>query len=106
MCCGVRWEATRREEGGLVLVTSDGEYRCRAAVFAIGVTEPWMAPIPGVEGARHYVDTGSPEECRGGRVFIVGKRNSGFEIASGLLAWASQIRLGSPPPAGPAPLAA
>jgi len=95
---GCRWEATRRQEGGLVLVTSDGEYRCRAAVFAIGVTEPWMAPIPGVEDARHYVDTGSPEEYQGGRVFIVGKRNSGFEIASGLLAWTSQIVLASPRP--------
>ena len=29
-----------------ILETSDGEYRCRAAVFAIGVTEPWVAPVP------------------------------------------------------------
>jgi thioredoxin reductase len=95
---GCRWEATRREEDRLVLVTSDGEYRCRAAVFAIGVTEPWMAPIPGVESARHYVDTGAAEQYQGGRIFIVGKRNSGFEVASGLLAWASEIVLASPRP--------
>ena len=95
---GCRWEATRRDDDGLVLETSDGEYRCRAAVFAIGVTEPWKAPIPGVEEARHYVDTGSPEDYRGGRVFIVGKRNSGFEVASGLLAWASEVVLASPRP--------
>jgi thioredoxin reductase len=95
---GCRWEATRRDEDGLVLVTSDGEYRCRAAVFAVGVTEPWKAPIPGVEDAKHYVETGSPEQYRGGRVFIVGKRNSGFEVASGLLAWASQVVLASPRP--------
>jgi thioredoxin reductase len=95
---GCRWEATRREDDGLVLQTSDGEYRCRAAVFAIGVTEPWKAPIPGVENARHYVDTGSPEDYRGGRVFIVGKRNSGFEVASGLLPWASGLVLASPRP--------
>jgi len=44
---GCRWEATRRDDDGLVLETSDGEYRCRTAVFAIGVTEPWKAPIPG-----------------------------------------------------------
>jgi thioredoxin reductase len=95
---GCHWESTRREEDGLVLVTSDGEYRCRAAVFAIGVTEPWMAPIPGIEDARHYVDTGAAEQYRGGRVFIVGKRNSGFEVASGLLAWASEVVLASPRP--------
>ena len=45
---GVRWEATRREDDdGFVLETSDGEYRCRAVVFALGVTTPWRAPIPG-----------------------------------------------------------
>ena len=95
---GCRWESTRREEDGFVLVTSDGEYRCRAAVFAIGVTEPWKAPIPGVENAAHYVDTGDPEQYRGRSVFIVGKRNSGFEVASGLLAWAARIVLASPRP--------
>ena len=35
----------------LVLETSDGEYRCRAAVFALGVTEPWRAEVPGLEHA-------------------------------------------------------
>jgi thioredoxin reductase len=95
---GCRWEATRREEDRIVLVTSDGEYRGRAVVFAIGVTEPWKAPIPGVENARHYVDTGAVEQYQGGRIFIVGKRNSGFEVASGLLAWASEIVLASPRP--------
>ena len=64
---GCRWESTRREDDGLVLVTSDGEYRCRAAVFAIGVTEPWKAPIPGVEHASHYVDTGDPSGTRAAR---------------------------------------
>ena len=95
---GCRWESTRREDDGFVLVTSDGEYRCRAVVFAIGVTEPWKAPIPGAELAAHYVDTGDPEQYRGRSVFIVGKRNSGFEVASGLLAWAARIVLASPRP--------
>ena len=95
---GCRWEATRREEEGIVLVTSDGEYRCRAAVFAIGVTEAWKAPIPGAEDALHYVETGDAKRYQGRRVFIVGKRNSGFEVASGLLPWASEIVLASPRP--------
>jgi thioredoxin reductase len=95
---GCRWEATRREEDGFTLVTTDGEYRCRAAVFAIGVTEPWKAPIPGVEDAAHYVETGDPERYRGRSVFIIGKRNSGFEVATGLLAWAARIVLASPRP--------
>jgi thioredoxin reductase len=95
---GCRWQGTRREDDGILLLTSDGEYRCRAAVFAVGVTEPWKAPIPGVEDAAHYVETGEPSQYQGRRVFIIGKRNSGFEVASALLAWASQIVLASPRP--------
>jgi thioredoxin reductase len=96
---GCRWEATRRENGGFVLETSDGEYRCRAAVFALGVTEPWKADIPGVENAPHYAETRIAPEYQGKSVFIVGKRNSGFEVAYGLLPWASKIVLASPRPA-------
>jgi thioredoxin reductase len=93
---GCTWESTRLEEDGVVLVTSDGEYRCRAVVFAIGITEPWRAAVPGIEDAAHYVDTTAPERYAGRSVFIVGKRNSGFEIAQGLLPWARNMILASP----------
>jgi thioredoxin reductase len=93
---GCRWEGTRREGDELVLDTSDGEYRARAVVFALGVTAPWIAPIPGLEQATHYVDVKVPREYEGRSVFIVGKRNSAFEVANGLLPWASRIVLASP----------
>jgi len=102
---GCEWLSTRRDEKGFVLGTSDGEYRCRVCVFAIGVTEPWVAPIPGLEAAPHYVAAGPPERYRGKDVFIVGKRNSGFELAQGLLPWARRIVLGSPRPVDTAMLA-
>ncbi|HXV33830.1 MAG TPA: NAD(P)-binding domain-containing protein [Gaiellaceae bacterium] len=96
---GCRWESTRRaDDGRLVLTTTDGEYRARAAVFALGVTTPWRSPIPGIESVPHYVETGRPAEYRGRRVFVIGKRNSGFEIADGLLPWARQVIVGSPRP--------
>jgi thioredoxin reductase len=96
---GCRWESTRRgDDGRLVLATSDGEYRCRAAVFAVGVTSPWKSPIPGIEDVPHYAETGEPHEYVGKRVFVIGKRNSGFEVADGLLPWARQVILGSPRP--------
>ena len=95
---GCEWLSTRRDEAGFVLETSDGEYRCRVCVFAIGVTEPWVAPIPGLEAAPHYVAANAPERYQGRSVFIVGKRNSGFELAQGLLPWARRIVLGSPRP--------
>ena len=96
---GCSWEATRRDEDGrLVLVTSDGEYRARALVFALGVTTPWLSPIPGIETVPHYVDTRRPADYEGRSVFVIGKRNSAFEIADGLLPWARRVILGSPRP--------
>jgi thioredoxin reductase len=95
---GCRWTGTRREPPGFVLETTDGEYRCRFAVFAIGVTEPWKPAVPGIEAVQHYADVGEPATFAGKRVAVVGKRNSGFELASALLPWASRIVLISPQP--------
>ncbi|MFL5941487.1 MAG: NAD(P)-binding domain-containing protein [Gaiellaceae bacterium] len=95
---GCKWESTRQEDDGLVLLTSDGEYRARAVVFAIGVTEPWRADVPGLEHAAHYVETRDPARYENRDVFVVGKRNSGFEVAQGILPWARSIVLGSPRP--------
>jgi thioredoxin reductase len=83
---GCRWESTRRDEDALVLVTSDGEYRCTAAIFAIGMTEPWVPPIPGLELDMHYVHVSSaPDRYRDRRVVIVGKRNSAFEVGEAIV---------------------
>jgi thioredoxin reductase len=95
---GCIWEGTCRDGDGFVLETSDGEYRCRLVVFAIGITEPWVAPVPGLEHAAHYVDVTEPASYENRRVFVVGKRNSGFEVAQSLLPWARQIVLASPRP--------
>jgi thioredoxin reductase len=95
---GCEWLSTRRDDAGFVLETSDGEYRCRVCVFAIGMTEPWVAPIPGLADAPHYAATEPPERYQGKSVFIVGKRNSGFELAQGLLPWARRLVLCSPRP--------
>jgi thioredoxin reductase len=100
---GCRWESTRREETAdgdrFVLVTSDGEYRCRFPIFAVGVAEPYSPATPGIELAVHYADTRDAPSYAGKRLFIIGKQNSGFELATGLLQWASRIALSSPSPA-------
>ncbi|MGH2683080.1 MAG: NAD(P)-binding domain-containing protein [Actinomycetota bacterium] len=96
---GCRWEATRRDGEGFVVQTSDGEYRCRALVVAVGMTEPWKPDIPGLQEVPHYVDTEAAKAYAGQTVFIIGKRNSGFELADGLLPWARQLVLASPRPA-------
>ncbi|MEO8290402.1 MAG: NAD(P)-binding domain-containing protein [Gaiellaceae bacterium] len=93
-----RWESTRPEKDGFTLVTSDGEYRARAAVFALGVTDPWRSAIAGIEDVPHYAETKRPQDYQGKSVLIIGKRNSGFELADGLEPWARQIFLVSPRP--------
>ncbi len=95
---GCRWEGTSVVDGRFVLRTSDGEYECQIPVFAIGMAEPWRPPIPGLDAVPHYADSKKPQEYEDKRVFIVGKRNSGFEVADGLLPWAQQIILASPSP--------
>lgn len=93
---GCRWQATRVDGEDFVIETSDGEYRTPAAVFAVGVAEPWKPHVLDVEGVQQYGDLRPAESYADRRVFIVGKQNSGFEIASGLLPWARQIVLASP----------
>jgi thioredoxin reductase len=95
---GCRWESTRKEGDDFVLSTSDGEYRAPLVVFAVGVAEPWKPPTAGLEAVPHYGELRAVETYANRRVFIVGKQNSGFEIATGLLPWARQIVLASPSP--------
>jgi thioredoxin reductase len=96
---GCRWEGTRRDGDRFVLSTSDGEYRARVAIFAVGVAEAYKPDTPGFELVPHYVDTRAPNTYAGKRLFIVGKENSGFELATGLLQWAQRMVLASPRPA-------
>jgi len=97
------WERTRKEDGPdgttFVLETTSGEYRARILVLAVGVAEPWSPSPPGIEHARHYADTQDASYYAGKRLFIIGKQNSGFELASGLAAWASSVTVCSPSPA-------
>jgi thioredoxin reductase len=95
---GCHWTGTRRDGDRFVLETTDGEYRCRFAVFAVGMTEPWSPPLKGAEHATHYVETAPASSYRDKRIVIIGKRNSGFELAYGLLPWARELTLVSPRP--------
>jgi len=99
---GCTWTGTRvvEDAGGTTFIveTSDGEYRCRVLVLAVGVAEPHVPDVPGIELAHHYGEVKPAEAYAGSRVLILGKQNSGFELASGLLPWARQIVLSSPSP--------
>ncbi len=97
---GCPWQSTSQtDDGRFVLHTPDGDYTCGVAVFAVGMAEPWRPATPGIDLVPHYVEAGPAESYAGKRVFIVGKQNSAFEIATAYLPWAKQLVLGSPRPA-------
>ena len=98
-----RWTGTQQATGpdGDRFVRRDDRRRPTAAtslVVAVGVAEPHTPPGPGMELTHHYADVRPVETYAGRRVFIIGKQNSGFELATGLLPWARQIVLASPSP--------
>jgi thioredoxin reductase len=95
---GCTWESTRVDGGDFVLATTDGEYRARTVVFAVGVAEPWRPAALSLPRIEQYGDLKPVDVYRDHRIFIVGKQNSGFEIATGLLPVARQIVLASPSP--------
>jgi thioredoxin reductase len=96
------WTGTRIEDGPagerFVLETTAGEYRAGTVVFAVGVAKPYLPPTPGLDQADHYASVREARTYADRRIFIAGKQNSGFELASGLLSWARQIVLASPSP--------
>ena len=97
---GVLWTATAREstpDGERFSVeTTDGPYRCRILVVAVGVAQPYTPPGIGMEFTHHYADVRPVEAYADRRVLVIGKQNSGFELASGLLPWARQLIISSP----------
>jgi Pyridine nucleotide-disulphide oxidoreductase len=62
----------------------------------VGVAKPFTPPGIGMELTHHYADVRPAESYAGRRVLMLGKQNSGFELANGLLPWARQIVLTSP----------
>jgi thioredoxin reductase len=101
---GCEWQSTRQaDDGRYVLTTSDGEYTAPVVAFAVGMVSPWTPPTPGIDDVPHYVDLEHRplESFAGKSVFVVGKRNSGFEIADALLPWARRLIVGSPHPVRP-----
>ena len=50
-------------------------------ISALGVTEPWRSPVPGIEQVPHYVETRRPHEYRGRRVVVIGDVTIAYTFA-------------------------
>lgn len=94
---GCTWPGTAQDETAdrtrFTVEISDGVYRCRVLVVVVGVAEPFTPAGAGMAFTHHYADVRPVESYAGKRVLIMGKQNSGFEPANGLLPWAQQIVL-------------
>ncbi|HLJ35236.1 MAG TPA: NAD(P)-binding domain-containing protein [Ktedonobacteraceae bacterium] len=82
-----------------VTLDSGAVYSSRCLVVATGFSRPYIPAIPGIELAEGYENVSMrPEDFAGQRVLIIGKGNSGFEIANTMLGTAALIHIASPRP--------
>lgn len=93
-----RIERISRDDDGFVLVDSEGgTYRAPRLIVATGVSKPYVPPIPGIELAEGYADApADPAAYADQHVLVLGKGNSGFEMADQIIEAAAVIHVASP----------
>lgn len=98
---GVRAErVSRQPDGRFAVRDQQGRvHRGRRLIVATGMGTPYVPDIPGIELAEGYETVSTdPEDFVDQRVLVLGKGNSGFEIANNLLPTAALIHIASPRP--------
>ncbi|NMO51488.1 NAD(P)-binding domain-containing protein [Actinoplanes sp. TBRC 11911] len=102
---GVEVTKLRREDGGYVLSTSEGDWHTRAVVVASGGLRRPHIPdveVPAGVTALHAIDYRRPDQLPPGAVLVVGSGQSGSQIAEELRAAGRTVYL-STSPVGRAP---
>jgi len=93
-------KVTRIERDGanFLAVDADGQtYRAERLIIATGVSVPYIPDIPGIDACENYFDVDlDPASFAGQRVLILGKGNSGFEVAEVLTATTALVHVCSP----------
>ena len=92
---------TRVERDGDFVVTDErgGTHRAKRLVVATGVPTPNIPVIPGIETVELYANVSvDPQDFVDQRVLIIGKGNSAFETADGLMETAAVIHVAGPSP--------
>jgi thioredoxin reductase len=88
----------REPDATFVVVDDHGmTHRARCLIVATGTHDPYIPPIPGIELAEGYETVSfDPESYEGQRVLVIGKGNSGFELAERILDTTALVHLASP----------
>jgi thioredoxin reductase len=91
---------SKGEDGLFRVRDAEGRtWSSRCVVVATGPRVPHVPDIPGIEHAEGYESASfEQEDYEDKRVLIIGKGNSGFELADAILSSASLIHLASPHP--------
>jgi thioredoxin reductase len=94
---GTRVTRVSRDAAGFTVVAGERSWRARRLIVATGVSQPYVAPIPGIELAENYADMPvDPRDFLDQRVLVIGKGNSAFETAENLMETTSVIHLAGP----------
>jgi thioredoxin reductase len=86
-----------RHPDGFLVAAGDRTWTTRRLIVATGVSQPYIAPIPGIELAENYADM--PVDARDfldQRVLVIGKGNSAFETAENLMETTTVIHVAGP----------
>jgi thioredoxin reductase len=91
---------SRLPAGGLRADAESGRsYSCRCLILATGLAMPYVPPVEGIEHAVGYESAAvDPSAYKSARVLIIGKGNSGFEVAQAIAGSAAAVHLVSPTP--------
>jgi thioredoxin reductase len=85
------------KDGDFLVETADETYRTRRLIVATGVSQPYIAPIPGIELTENYADMPvDPRDFLDQRVLVIGKGNSAFETAENLMETTTLIHVAGP----------
>ncbi|MEL6865302.1 MAG: NAD(P)-binding domain-containing protein [Bacteroidota bacterium] len=91
-------EMVTKEEERFIVKTKNGEvYQTNVLIVATGTSKPYIPNIEGVEQCDNYINCSvNPDDFINQRVLVIGKGNSGFELADKLISVASTIHVCSP----------
>jgi thioredoxin reductase len=94
---GARVNKISKGEGFKVFDEQGNEYSCLRLIIASGFTKPYIPSIPGIELVEQYTEVSvDPKEFVNQKVLVLGKGNSGFEVAENLLETTALIHVASP----------